>query len=145
MIRRYEPKDRDAVLSLAEKYASWDVTPTAVDIEGFHAAEPDLFLVAEVAGKIVGYVYGRETRHLPAETLTKWKANKVASIEVLAVNEHYRRQRIGTSLLDKFFEICRMNGIDLVTLSVPAEEAEARKLYEKLGFEERAYFLRKRL
>ncbi len=27
----------------------------------------------------------------------------------------------------------------------PAEEVAARKLYEKLGFEERAYFLAKRL
>ena len=75
----------------------------------------------------------------------KWKANKVASVELLAVDEHYRRRGIGTSLLNKAFEVCRVNGIDLVTLSVPAEETEARKLYQKLGFEERAYFLRKRL
>ncbi len=75
----------------------------------------------------------------------RWKANKAASIETLAVDETCRRRGIGTSLLNKLFETCRVSGIDLVTLSVPAEETEARNLYEKLGFEERAYFLRKRL
>ncbi len=39
----------------------------------------------------------------------------------------------------------RSRGIDYVSLSVPVEEVAARKLYEKLGFEERAYFLAKKL
>ncbi len=145
MIRRYEQKDRDEVLSLAERYTSWDSTPTQADIEGFYSSSPELFFVAEADGKVVGFVCGRESKHLPGETLMRWKANKAASIETLAVDETCRRRGIGTSLLNKLFETCRVSGIDLVTLSVPAEETEARNLYEKLGFEERAYFLRKRL
>ena len=138
-------RTRDAVLSLAKRYTSWDHTPTQADIEGFYSSSPELFFVAETDGKVLGFVYGRESKYLPGETLMKWKANKVASVELLAVDEHYRRRGIGTSLLNKAFEVCRVNGIDLVTLSVPAGETEARKLYQKLGFEERAYFLRKRL
>ncbi len=145
IIRRYEQKDRDAVLSLAKRYTSWDHTPTPADIEGFYSSSPELFFVAETDGKVLGFVYGRESKYLPGETLMKWKASKAASIETLAVDEAYRRRGIGTSLLNKLFEIFRMNGIDLVTLSVPVEETEARKLYQKPGFEEGAYFLRKRL
>ena len=145
LIRNYEPRDEDSVLLLIEKYASWDATPTRADIQGFYSSSSELFFVAERESKVVGFVYGRESKHLPNETLARWKANKVASIETLAVDEDYRRRGIGTSLLNKFFEVCRLNGIDLVTLSVPAEETEARRLYEKLSFEERAYFLRKRL
>lgn len=144
VIRSYEPRDERAVLQLMEKYASWDATPTSADVQGFHSQNPDLFFVAEAESKVVGFVYGRESNP-PAETLLKWKANKVASIENLAVAEEHRRKGIGTALLNQFFDACRQSRIDLVHLAVPAEEAEARKLYWKLGFAERAYFLSKRL
>jgi ribosomal protein S18 acetylase RimI-like enzyme len=48
-------------------------------------------------------------------------------------------------LIRVLFEAFARNGIDLVTLSVPAVERAAMRLYEKLGFEPRAYFLWKRL
>jgi ribosomal protein S18 acetylase RimI-like enzyme len=48
-------------------------------------------------------------------------------------------------LLAKLFEAFRLRGIDYVTLTVPAEEVGARKLYAKLGFQPRAHFLSKRL
>jgi len=69
----------------------------------------------------------------------------VASIETLAVDEDYRRQGIATSLLTALFEEFKQKQIDLVTLSVPAVEVAAMKLYGKLGFEPRAQFLWKRL
>jgi len=143
-IRLYEPRDASAVLALSEKYASWDVTPTLADLQGFHSQNPDLFYVAEADDKLVGFIYGREPNP-PAETLRKWKANKAGFIESLVVAEEHRRKGIATALLDKFFQACRNMGIDVVSLAVPAEEEGARKLYQKLGFGERAYFLRKRL
>ncbi len=68
-IRNYEPKDLDAVHRLAEKYTSWDTTPTIADIQGFHSTSPELFFVAETAGTVVGFLYGSESKHLPRETL----------------------------------------------------------------------------
>ena len=143
-IRLYEPRDARAVLALSERYASWDVTPTLADIQGFHSQNPDLFYVAEVDDKVIGFVYGRESDP-PAETLRKWKANKAGFIESLAVAQEHRRKAIATALLDMFLQACRNMGIDIVSLAVPAEEEGARKLYQKLGSAERAYFLRKRL
>jgi ribosomal protein S18 acetylase RimI-like enzyme len=143
-VRKFEVGDLDQVLVLADRYASWDTTPTRADIEGFHSANPDFFFVAEFNKKIVGFVYGRESSP-PAETLDKWKSRKVASIETLGVDEDYRRRGIATSLLTALFEAFKQKGTDLVTLSVPAAGLAAIKLYGKMGFEPRAHFLWKRL
>jgi len=144
-IRRYEEKDRVAVLQLSQKYASWDSTPTEADIQGFHSSEPDFFLVAELNRRIVGFVYGRESKNVPDEVLRRWKARKVGSVEVLAVEEQYRRRGIAMSLLNRLFVVFGERGIDTVTLSVPADEIGAKELYDKLGFETRGYFLKKKL
>ena len=143
-VRKFEINDLDQVVAIAERYASWDVTATKADIEGFHSAGPEFFFVAEAENKILGFVYGRESNS-PAEALDKWKSRKAASIETLAVDEDYRRQGIATSLLSALFEAFKQKKIDLVTLSVPAVEIAAMKLYGKLGFEPRAQFLWKRL
>jgi len=144
IVRKFEVTDLEQVLALAERYASWDVTPTTADIEGFHSANPEFFFVAKADKKVVGFVYGSESNP-PAEVLDKWKSGKVASIETLAVDEDHRRQGIATSLLTALFEVFKQKEIDLVTLSVPVVEVEAMKLYGKLGFEPRAQFLWKRL
>ncbi|OLE71068.1 hypothetical protein AUF78_03895 [archaeon 13_1_20CM_2_51_12] len=143
-VRKFEAGDVEQVLELAQKYASWDVTPTKADIEGFHSASPEFFLVAEDDKKIVGFIYGRESNP-PAEVLDKWNSRKVASIETLAVDKNYRRRGIATSLLATLFEAFKQKKIDLVTLSVPAVEIGAMKLYGKMGFDPRAQFLWKRL
>jgi ribosomal protein S18 acetylase RimI-like enzyme len=143
-IRKFEVRDTDSVLALAERYASWDATPTRADIEGFQSSSPEFFLVAEADQKIVGFVYGRESNP-PAEVLDKWRSRKVASIETLAVEQDYRRQGIAMSLLTALFEAFKGKGIDLVTLSVPVVEIAAMRLYGKMGFELRAQFLWKRL
>ncbi len=145
IIRKYLPEDLEGVLRLAEKYTAWDATPTRADIEGFHSAEPDLFLVAELARDIVGFVYGRESKDLLDEVLRKRKATKAGSIEALAVAEEHRRKGIATALLNRLFKAFRERAIDYVSLAVPEQEIGARKMYEKLGFQTRAYFMSKRL
>jgi len=143
-VRKFKINDLDQVLALAERYASWDATLTKADIEGFHSGSPEFLFVAEADKKILGFLCGRESNP-PAETLDKWKSRKVASIETLAVDENYRRRGIATSLLTAIFEAFKQKEIDLVTLSVPAVEVAAIKLYGKIGFEPRGYFLWKRL
>jgi len=144
-IRRYEKTDEFAVLQLSQKYASWDSIPTGADIQGFYSSEPDFFLVAELDRRIVGFVYGRESKNVPDEVLRRWRATKVGSVEVLAVDEQYRRRGIARSLLNRLFVVFRERGIDTVTLSVPADESGAKELYDKLGFETRGYFMKKTL
>jgi len=143
-VRKFEVSDLDQVLTLAERYASWDATPTKEDIEGFHSSVPEFFFVAEADKRILGFVIGRESS-LPAEVLDRWKSRRVASIETLAVDEDYRRRGIATSLLTVLFGVFKQKEIDLVTLSVPAVEKAAIILYGKMGFESRAQCLWERL
>ncbi len=142
-IRRYEEKDGIAVLQLSQKYASWDSTPTEAGIQGFYSSEPDFFLVAELNRRVVGLVYGRESKNVPDEVLRRWRATRVGSVEVLAVEEQYRRRGIATLLLNRLFVVFRERGIDTVTLSVPGDERGAKELYDKLGFETRGFFMKK--
>jgi len=144
-IRRYEKNDGAAVLELSQKYASWDSTPTEADIQGFYSSEPDFFLVAELNRRIVGFIYGRESKNFPDEVLRRWRATKVGSVEVLVVAEEYRRRGIATLLLSRLFMEFRQKGFDTVTLSVPADERGAKELYDKLGFETRGYFMKRTL
>ena len=144
-IRRYEKRDEKRVTSLAEKYASWDATLSEADLQGFQAAEPEMFLVAEIGDVVTGFVYGRESKNLPDEVLRRWTATRVGSVEVLAVEESHRRRGIATLLLNRLFAAFKERGIDTVTLSVPADETGAKQLYDKLGFETRGYFLKKKL
>jgi ribosomal protein S18 acetylase RimI-like enzyme len=132
-------------LLISQKHASWDSTPTEADIQGFYSSEPDFFLVAELNRRIVGFVYGRESKNVPDEVLRRWRATKVGSVEVLAVEEQYRRRGIATLLLNRLLVVFRKRGIDTVTLSVPADESGAKELYDKLGFETRGYFMKKTL
>jgi len=120
-VRKFEVGDVENVLALAQRYASWDASPTKADIEGLHSANPEFFFVAEADNKVVGFVYGSESNP-PAEVLAKWKSGKVASIETLAVDEAHRRQGIASSLLTALFEAFKQKEIDLVTLSVPVVE-----------------------
>ncbi len=143
-VRTFKISDLDQVLALAERYASWDATATKADIEGFHSTNPEFFFVAEFNKNIVGFVYGRDSNP-PTEVLDKWNSRKVSSIETLAVDKNYRRRGIATSLLTALFEAFKQKGTDLVTLSVPAVEIGAMKLYGKMGFQPRAHFLWKRL
>jgi ribosomal protein S18 acetylase RimI-like enzyme len=144
-IRRYEKNGGVAVLELSQKYASWDSPPTEADIQGFYSSEPDFFLVAELNRRIVGFIYGRESKNVPDEVLRRWRATKVGSVEVLVVAEEYRRRGIATLLLSRLFIGFRKKGFDTVTLSVPADERGAKELYDKLGFETRGYFMKKTL
>ena len=144
-IRRYEKNDEVAVLQHSQKYASWDSTPTEADIHGFYSSEPDFFLVAELNRRIVGFVCARESKNVPDEVLRRWNATKVGSVEVLAVEEQYRRRGIATLLLNRLFVAFGKRGIDTVTLTVPADEFGAKELYDKLGFETRAYFMKRKL
>jgi ribosomal protein S18 acetylase RimI-like enzyme len=47
--------------------------------------------------------------------------------------------------LNRLFEAFGERRIDTVTLTVPAEERGAKELYDKLGFETRGYFMKKKV
>ncbi len=145
-VRSCRLNDLAVVYRLASEYTCFDATPTLADIEGLYHRNPEYFYVAEDdSGKIMGFITGYERRGIPEEVLHTWKAKRVGYVDLMAVDGSHRKKGIGTKLLSTLLEQFRTTGLDLVILDVPAEQESAVNLYKKLGFQIRAYNMRKHL
>lgn len=77
--------------------------------------------------------------------LHRWRVSRVAELELLVVHPSYRGLGIGEALLNRLLHALREEHIDMVLLHCPIEASEAKHLYEKYGFEVRAFAMKKRL
>ena len=144
-LRKCSAKDLQAVVELAQKYTSFDATPSFADIEGMKARNPEYFFVAEDHTRVIGFVTGFEREGIPDEVLRTWKANRVGYVELMAVDPSHRRIGVGRALMDAIFDEFRRNSVDIVNLDVPADQEAAVGLYRSLGFSIRAHSMTKRL
>ncbi len=145
-VRPCTPKDLVEVWQIAEKYTSFDATPTPADIEGLYAKNSEFFFVAQHDdGRIVGFITGYERKGVPENVLRTWNAARVGYIDLMAVEASFRRMGVGTDLLNTLLENFSRVGIDLVLLDVPVEQEAAVRLYKKEGFDVRAYNMKKYL
>eukprot|EP00158_Paraphelidium_tribonemae_P009897 Partr_v1_DN28991_c0_g1_i4_m26177 putative N-alpha-acetyltransferase 30, NatC catalytic subunit len=89
---------------------------------------PKLCLLARDTGNdaIVGVVMGRLEKHRSG-TMRGY-------IGMLAVSYDYRKQGIGSSLVEKAVELIRGDGADEIVLETELSNTGAQALYEKLGF-----------
>lgn len=87
------------------------------------ARDPDVFLVAELAGRIVGVIVGA------------WDGRR-GWIHHLAVDGDCRRQGIATHLVSEVEERLRAKGCRKVNLLVLRGNHAARSLYGRLGYSE---------
>lgn len=142
-IRQFEQRDTDAVIQLANDFASFDGSTTEEDLKITHAF-PEGFIVAEEDGKVVGLSYGY-FKDVPKEVLDNWGVSKVATIELLVVDSKYREHGIGTSLIENLTEIFKKAGADMIGLTCPEGASHAKHLYENQGFEISAYHMRRKL
>jgi len=141
-LRAFQSEDVNAVLELANRYAAFDGSTSEADLAvttGF----PDGFWVAEDKGRIVGFAYGY-FRDVPDQVLEKWGATKVGQVGLMAVEAGRRREGIGEALLQRLLGAFEKAGADLVLLDCPSEAVEAKRLYDKTGFEVRFYGMKKR-
>ena len=100
--------------------------------------------MAEDEGRRVGFVIGC-FRDVPSEVLARWKATRVGHVTLMAVAPSHGKKGVGNALLTRLLEEFKAAGADMVLLDCPAEAVEAKRLYEKMGFEPRFYGMRKRL
>ena len=96
-------------------------------------AYPKAFLVAEVDGKVVGYIMCRVERIL--SKFEKFRIRKAGHIISIAVLPEYRRIGIATSLLQRALNALKNEyGCDEAFLEVRVSNIAAISLYEKAGF-----------
>jgi len=82
------------------------------------------FLVARAGRELVGYVVARRVE----------LRRGLGEISSVAVAPAYRRQGLGTRLLEAGLAYLRQRGVRVVRLQVAPENAAARLLYQRLGF-----------
>ena len=140
-IRQLRKDDAVEVLELANRYAAFDGITSE---EGLETNFPRGSWVAEDEGRQAGFAIGC-FRDVPSEILDRWKATRVGHVTLMAVAPSHRRQGVGNALLARLLEEFKAAGADMVLLDCPVEAVDAKRLYERMGFEPRFYGMWKRL
>lgn len=74
-----------------------------------------------------------------------------AYVSLIVVSKEYRRQNVGTKLLDICETVAKNGGMKYIRLEVDRDNDSARRFYENLGFviteeeEERSFYMRKEI
>jgi ribosomal-protein-alanine N-acetyltransferase len=98
-----------------------------------HGKAPELFIVAEDGGEVVGYVIG-ELREIMFSGVSH--RSKVGHILNIAVDRDSRKMGVGTSLMEEIEERFRRMDASQVTLEVRESNTTARTFYQGRGFTE---------
>lgn len=96
-------------------------------------------IVAKSYDKIVGYGFGF------IENSGEIYENKVAKLDAVFVKTEYRKQGIANEIIKYFTNWAKEKEAKYINLTVCKANEDARKLYEKQGFETEKLILKKRL
>ncbi|MFF3003851.1 GNAT family N-acetyltransferase [Kitasatospora sp. NPDC057940] len=131
IIRPAQPEDEGelAVLNRAAWSPLADVSPQPPEEDGVFDERhtPEQYLVALLAGRVVGYV-----RQVPPTPLASNR--HVRQIQGLVVDGTVRGRGVGRRLVEAACEAARAAGARKLTLRVLGWNTPARRLYEGCGF-----------
>jgi ribosomal protein S18 acetylase RimI-like enzyme len=139
-IRPMERKDIDAVLAVYSKIReekipgtkrsrlSYRGTMTYEEVASTNPGGPlDLSMVAEVNGKVIGFIWGRLAfAGIPVD--------EVGIIHMLIVDPDYQRQGIAARLVDALAERCHARGVNTVRAVIDERHWELQNYFQRLGF-----------
>jgi len=97
-------------------------------IESYITGEPGLSCVAEIDGKTVGFILGRQSYTPSPDIESAW-------VQLIGVDPGYRRLGIAKSLLDTFCRRCSERGVKTIHVSVPANNGDFQFFLRDSGFE----------
>ncbi len=119
VIRRMTSDDVDGVFEVEKN--CFEHYWSKVEFEKEMKNDVARYLVAEVDGKVVGYV-------------GIWFVAGEGHITNVAVHSDYRGQKIGDILIKHLVKMCEENNIFAITLEVRVSNIVAQNLYKKYGF-----------
>jgi predicted N-acetyltransferase YhbS len=130
------PHDAQRISELLDQLG-WSVPPDAVVAE-LSASPATEVVVAERDGDVVGLIAVTTRRQFQ-------RAGNLITIDTLIVDEQNRSQGIGEQLIGVAVEAAKRNNAQAIELVSNLRRVEARRFYERLGFEVTAnYFVRSR-
>ena len=130
-IRQFKEDDLDQVISINR-----ECLPENYDRMFFielYKRFPQLFLVAEVNGRVAGYALCRMELGFPDLGSLGFLTKKGHIVSIAVLDEH-RREGIGTRLMKQVINIMVENGAGECYLEVRVTNRGAIQMYEKLGF-----------
>jgi ribosomal protein S18 acetylase RimI-like enzyme len=122
------------------KIESWD--SNTVYLKDALANNSIYIYVAIQDDKVVGVIIAYT---IPIPEVPFFTKNKRIYIEALDVDNKFRSQGIGTSLIQKIEEIAKSDDVHGIELEVYSNNSKADKLYESLGYNEIKKRRRKRI
>lgn len=133
LVRPGQPAD-DAALSALDRRAwssqsGFPSTFRTGDPSPFfsEADPPTVHLVAELDGRVVGYLRFRPPTDLPENA-------HVLAVHGLAVAQDARGRGVATALLRELARVAEERGVRKLTLRVLSTNRSARRLYERQGY-----------
>ncbi|GAB4269201.1 MAG: hypothetical protein Kow0092_23170 [Deferrisomatales bacterium] len=124
----YHLGERTFTSDIPNLYRTWD----AYEVTHLFTTEPELCLVAEDRreGRLAGFVLGT--------TVTKPRSPwKYGYLLWMAVDEAYRKHRVGRRLLRHLVDRMVEQGVRIVLVDTDASNEEALAFFEAQGFEKR--------
>ena len=94
-----------------------------------NAINESFVVVAEIDGKVVGYLLGEEGK-IPYYDF------KIAELCNMCIDSNYRKQGIGNALYKEFENHFKEQGINHFTVTASFKNENAKSFYKKMGFEE---------
>ena len=91
---------------------------------------------AEIDGEITGFIAGSISPEQPGGTLESIPA-KTAWVRDLYVHEKFRKQGVGSFLMDILEEYFRSKECKVILLNIFAPNTDSHKFYEALGYADR--------
>ena len=128
VVRPMEPEDITGVLEVDRKISGVQRSITYTDlITGDLGGELDLSFVAEVSGRVSGFLLAR--RAYVGEPVAE-----VGLIQILGVDPDYWRQGIATSLTNALLERCQSMGPKTVRIMVNEGDSQLQGFFSGMGF-----------
>ena len=128
VIRAMEPEDITAVLSIDRKISGVRRAITYNDlITGGLGGVLDLSFVAEVGGKVAGFILGRHV-------YVGGTVVEAGLIQTLGVDPAYLHQGIGTKLVNVLLERCQSGGLRTIRTLVNERDSQLQNFFTKAGF-----------
>ncbi len=100
-------------------------------VESLISSENASLLVAEMDGRVAGYMIGLIEKPRPF-----LKLEKIGRISDAYVDFEYRKKGVGRALLNRLLEWFRSNGVEYITLSVDVRNRAGYSFWRKMGFED---------
>jgi ribosomal-protein-alanine N-acetyltransferase len=117
----WEETDIDQILEIERSSFNHNDAYSLSDFERWYHYNPDLCIVAEVNGRIAGYVI---SRILPG----------IGDLASLAINPGYRRRGIGTALLNAIEQRVKEYGVNEINLEVRKTNLTGLAFWQNMGF-----------